>query len=91
MCQFFPLILCPLKEQRELLFVDAVFGYQTRANWGLGFTEVRSTARYLDGETRVSSRSQNIARGANVHYDRGHGRRPGRCRLRVACSRRTRR
>lgn len=66
-----PLLLCPRKPQRELLFVHAALGCETRANRGIGFTEVRLTIRYLDLEARVSSRSENVGGGPAVDMDCG--------------------
>lgn len=72
MAQFFPLILCSGKPERDLIFVHAPFGGKTRANGRLGLTEVRLTVCYLDREARVSSRSENIGGRAAVHDDRRH-------------------
>src|ERR1700689_2822981 len=69
--QSVPLIPCPRKEQRDLLFVHAGFGYEMRADRGLSLTEVRRTVCYLALEARVSSRSENVGGGTSVHYDRG--------------------
>ena len=71
MAEFFPLILGSGKPERDLLLAHAAFGHEMRADWRLGLTEVRGTVGDLDGEARVSSRSENIGGRAAVHGDRG--------------------